>query len=178
MRARYLLLVLLGMAMGGWAKSGWSSGSPAGKEVQSLRHDLTMLTADKRFDLRPDTATDREARRRELCALRQTCWDLEDRCRKALQANPDTLVHQYLLMEARMFSDEAANVLLWHDLDALPEKKVEVGLEWTFDVEEQMTWARQRANIAGGSGPFKDNEPPHMNGTVGIGLDCVMALQW
>jgi len=178
MRVRYLLLVLLGMALGCWAKGGWVYGNAVDKAVHALHHDLVMLTVDKRFDLRPETATDREARRQELSALRQTCWDIEDRCRQAVQGSPDTLTHQYLLMKARMLGDQAANLLLWHDLAWFPERKLVLDPYPDFDADEQMDWARQRAIAAGAHGPFKDGDPPAVALRIDISLDQALERFW
>ena len=181
MRVRYLLLVLLGVAMGQICRAGWAIDSAVQKELGELAVVYAPLVQDERLDLRPDAKMDaatQAQRRRDLSELRSACLAYEDRCRKAMEANPNTLTHQYLLLRARHLTDEIANLIIWHDLVADGRKSVPIDPMIDWDLEEAVLDARRRLAIAGGAAGLGEAGPRSSFAAISLCYSYASALQW
>ncbi len=181
MRARYLLLVLLGMAMGQMCRAYWANDEAVQKELGELAITYAPLIQDERLDLRPDAKLDAATQakhRRELVELRSSCLAYEERCRKAMEANPATLTHQYLLLRARHLTDQVANLIVWHDLVADGRKSVQIDPGTTWDLEEAVLDARKRLAIAGGAAGLGEGGPRSLFDATSLCYLYASDLHW
>jgi len=131
MRARYLLLVLLGVAMGRadrvWTgQPKWLHDSDTAREIDRLDADINKLVGDTRFKLHPPERGQPSPDRAALLALRADCLAVEQRAWAQADAHPDTITHHYYVLYARARTDLATNLLLWHDLNEIPGDEIPI----------------------------------------------------
>jgi len=148
MRARYLLVLLLGVALGRadkvWTgEARWTLASDTEKEITQILGEILDVRTDESFALKPPERGQVSPHRPALLKLRADALAVEAKALAATNAHPDTICHQYLLLYARLISDRAANLLLWHDLNQLPQDQIP-RIAPVFTVPDYMKRAEQR----------------------------------
>lgn len=165
MRARYLLLILLGVAIGRadkvWnGEARWSLDSDTEKQLTQVLDQIISLKADERFSLKPPPRGQVSPHREVLLKLRTDALAVEAKALAATNAHPETICHQYLLLYARLLTDRASNLLLWHDLNQLPNDEIP-RIAPVFTVPDYLKHAEERSklNTDVGNGFSEFHEP-------------------
>ena len=165
MRARYLLLILLGVAIGRadkvWnGEARWSLDSDTEKQISEVVEQIDDLCRDERFRLKPPQRGQVSPHREVLLKLRADALAVEAKALATTNAHPETICHQYLLLYARLLTDRASNLLLWHDLNQLPNDQIP-RVAPVFTVPDYLKHAEERSklNTDVGNGFSEFHEP-------------------